>query len=308
MSRSVCPFCQGDRAAVGRSRMPIAGSIRRDCLDHVVVSPVPTGNLIRLAGGHEAVGGRYRHRRSPVAEQRYAGVACCSGSWPHHSYPAPRRSAPSICPDFISGRDNPILRVRARVRGRETAGRAAGLSGSLGQTGLTSVPIEPHAVHTITGQSDRTATSSGSQSALTAALCRHHSDMQETRMQRQPLARRSPIVMGSKAGRGADLIIVDDLRTIRPAWRSLQASGSGGRPGARISIVGGPSNAAIDWAGCAITVKRRRETVEDEFFDHTGRLLGKLVGDQCAVLVLRYVFSTFCVVLGAWLAYENKFW
>jgi hypothetical protein len=40
-----------------------------------------------------------------VAEQGCAGSARCQGCWQHRCQTAPRRLAPSICPDLISGRD-----------------------------------------------------------------------------------------------------------------------------------------------------------------------------------------------------------
>jgi hypothetical protein len=53
--------------------------------------------------------------------------------------------------------------------------------------------------------------------------------------------------------------------TIKARATSCSSLGTG------TSIVGGPSNVASDWAdSCAITIKRRRERVQHEFFDLTG--------------------------------------
>ena len=45
----------------------------------------------------------YTH--APIAEQGCTSVARSSAGWPHRRRPAPRRSAPSIRPDLISGGD-----------------------------------------------------------------------------------------------------------------------------------------------------------------------------------------------------------
>jgi hypothetical protein len=40
----------------------------------------------------------------PIAQQGCTSVPCRSGRWPHRGQPAPRRFAPSIRPNLISGR------------------------------------------------------------------------------------------------------------------------------------------------------------------------------------------------------------
>ena len=62
------------------------------------------------------------------------------------------------------------------------------------QSGLTSAPIRPQAVQTMHEHSDRTATSSGSQSALSFALWLHHIEAQCTSRLRQPRSRKCAIV------------------------------------------------------------------------------------------------------------------
>jgi hypothetical protein len=46
------------------------------------------------------------------------------------------------------------------------------------QSGRTSAPTRPHAVHTMLGHNDRTGVSSGSQSAFMMALWLHQTDSQ----------------------------------------------------------------------------------------------------------------------------------
>jgi transposase InsO family protein len=79
----------------------LIGSIRRDCLDHVVV--FGERHLRHLLESYQRY---YNEARTHLALGKDAPVSRGgSGSWQHRRQAAPRRIAPSIRPDLISGRD-----------------------------------------------------------------------------------------------------------------------------------------------------------------------------------------------------------
>ena len=80
----------------------LIGSIRRDCLDYVVV--FGERHLRHLLEIVSAILQRGSH--PPIAEQGRTGFAGRSGRWQHRRQAAPGRIAPSIPPDLISGRDS----------------------------------------------------------------------------------------------------------------------------------------------------------------------------------------------------------
>jgi hypothetical protein len=88
------------------------------------------------------------------------------------------------------------------------------------QSGLTSEsPIKPQEVQTVREHSERTTTSSGSQSTFSFALWLHHIEAQWTSRSRQPWPRIWPMVTGGK---------VLEVLAIGPACHRMRAAFKGG--------------------------------------------------------------------------------
>jgi hypothetical protein len=82
----------------------LIGSIRRECLDHVVV--FGERHLRHLLLSYMAY---YNGRENtPFPEQGCAGATRCSGHRVHSSDSNSRRTTPSVCSDLISDRDSPL--------------------------------------------------------------------------------------------------------------------------------------------------------------------------------------------------------
>ena len=94
-----------DRTAITMSKCTYGeayGSIRRGSLDHVAV--FGEQHLRRLLGSYQSY---YSATRTHLSLNKDAPVPRAGSSgWPHRGRPAPQRSAPSIRPDLICGRDS----------------------------------------------------------------------------------------------------------------------------------------------------------------------------------------------------------
>ena len=96
----------------------LIGSIRRECLDHVIV--FGEQHLRRVLRSYAAV--LQRHPNTPVAGQGRAPTPSHPGRRQHSSAAGPRRPTPPLRPDLISDRDNarlaePIPRSAFRALG-----------------------------------------------------------------------------------------------------------------------------------------------------------------------------------------------
>ena len=79
----------------------LIGSLRRECLDHVVVfGERHLRHILLLYMDY------YNNARTHLSLNKgCAGPASCSGRWAYSLDTNSRRIAPSVCPDLISGRD-----------------------------------------------------------------------------------------------------------------------------------------------------------------------------------------------------------
>jgi transposase InsO family protein len=97
----------------------LIGSIRRECLDHVVV--FGERHLRHVLLSYK----QYYKRRSHtlVSEQRRASAAGRSGGWAHSAGANSRRITPLLCSDLISDRDSYKRVIGEAFRSRENARR-----------------------------------------------------------------------------------------------------------------------------------------------------------------------------------------
>jgi transposase InsO family protein len=79
----------------------LIGSIRRECLDHMVI--LSKGHLRRIL---KVYGAYYNHVRPHLALAKDAPLASCSAVWQDHGEAYPRRTSSPILPDLIFGRDS----------------------------------------------------------------------------------------------------------------------------------------------------------------------------------------------------------
>ena len=89
----------------------LIGSLRRECLDHVVIFGEWHLRHVFLCIWNITTG-----RGPPFPEQGCTGTAGSSGRWTHPREPNSRRITPSVYSDLIYGRDRRIPKVRATYR------------------------------------------------------------------------------------------------------------------------------------------------------------------------------------------------
>src|ERR1700730_15198337 len=85
---------------------------------------------------------------TPLAEQRCAGTAGCSGRWAHSREPNSRRITPSVCSDLIYDRDNRRWPGRLHLVRHEDSDdetRMAGLDAAAANAQAPTRPATPHA-------------------------------------------------------------------------------------------------------------------------------------------------------------------